>query len=634
MTALFRVIQNEAGIWIDAGERGSLQVMLDGGPAILGAGWSAQDAFAGFTPLLLLDLLHTNGQRALWILDQAGTFLADGIAKLDQDRQARLLSEARSCLDHVVDAFLKRPDFTDDPQVQDFFGLSRVIRDELSRGRQPGLPTPRAVEIGSHGDVTLTTPSGRDLVLPAAVLTTCLGTAMHDRYLDACRSGVMRFPSPVDGQLVDDVRGLALWHILTVWRCVDRRNDLVFFVLAAGFGAPVLSIWLPGADLVAHASDPHRREAPLIDGSHVAPVVEHLLEHGPRLLTFLGRPVGRFAHFTWPVPAVHVGHYHWNELPGLESITLGLAPRDYPLVYDLGGASGNCFYGTLALLFPELSDDIELSCTTYADMARHAYRHGVQPLRFGSAYVSAGIRRRIADVVMLAPAAAEAAGLRRESTGPILVAGLRVENRTVNELGAFYAELAKRIAARYGSLTLIIDGHNSKVDAVRDQTFTSYLEHRAGQQPVEVERQMVADLRSALMRHPVKIVDCVGMTLTDNLAWMRTADLCVAPWGAGLAKYRWALNLQTYVLVSNVCRLTKGDVHIYDGPENMETPSRQVYVSEALVTDRPDLPPLVPMDSQYTPYYVNYDVDLDGAVAEIIAELDGLSAARAGWARE
>ena len=634
MTAIYRVIQDEAGIWIDTGERGPLQVMLDGGPAILGAGWNAQAASAGLAPFLLLDLLHTNGQRALWILDQAGTFLADAIDKLDQVRRARLLSAAQSCLDHVVGAFLTRPDFTDDPAVQDFFGLSRAIRDEMSQDWKPRLPTPRAVEVESHGDVTLTAADGHDLLLPATMLAACLLPAIQERYLEACRSGVMRFPSPVDGQPVSEVRGLALWHILTVWRCVDRRNGLVFFVLAAGFGAPALSIWLPAADLLVYSSAPRQSATPLTDGSHVAPVVEHLLEHGPWLLTFMSRPVGRFAQFTWPLPALHVGHHHWNELPGLESIVFGLQPRDYPLVYDLGGAGGDCFYGRLALVFPELADNIELSCATYADMATHAYKHGVQPLRFGGAYVSAGVRRRIADVVALAPAAAEAASLRRERTGPIIVAGLRVENRTVNELGLFYAALAKLIAARYGSLTLIIDGHNGKVGAAGDQTFTSYMEHRAGQQPIEVERQMVADLRSALMRHPVKIVDCVGMTLTDNLAWMRTADLCVAPWGAGLAKYRWALNLQTYVLISNVCKRTKGDIHIYHGPENMETPSRQVYVSEALVTDRPDLPPLVPMDSQYTPYYVNYDVDLDGAAAEIVAELDGLAAARAGWARD
>ncbi len=84
------------------------------------------------------------------------------------------------------------------------------------------------------------------------------------------------------------------------------------------------------------------------------------------------------------------------------------------------------------------------------------------------------------------------------------------------------------------------------------------------------------------------------------------------------------------MLISNVCKQTKDDVHIYDGPENMETPGRQVSISEALVTDRPDLPPLVPMDSQYMPY----DVDFNGATAEIVAELDGLAAAHAGWAED
>ena len=639
MTATCRVLQNEAGYHVDLGERGLLPITLGGNPCVFGPGWTPGSVFAGFDPFLLLDLLHINGQRAVWVLDETGAFLAGEISRLDQPGRDRILEMAQAALDAVVYGFLHDPDFATDAAARDFFGLSPVVRDELSRlGCTAKLPSPEAVEIQSLDELAISLSSGDRLHLSADSLGISLRTVLQDAYREACSSGVMQFPSPVDGEPVMEMRGLAIWHVLTVWRCVDRRHGLVFFVLAAGFGAPVASIWLPGADRLVYSSVFQRGEVSMTDPSYVAPVIDHLLRLGQLLMTFLDRPVGRFAQFTWPVPAVHIGHYHWNELSGLERIVLDLEPRDYPLVYDLGGASGDCFYDDLGLVFPELAPNIELSCSTYIQMAEHAYKRGVQPFRFGDAYVSADVRRRIARVVALNPTADEAARTTRDAGGPIIVLGLRVENRTVNGLGDFYIELARQLSSRYTSLMLIIDGHNSKSGNGRhgdgeSQTFSSHLEDRADRQPVEVERQIVADLRSALGDRAVKIVDCVGMTVPDNLAWMRTADFCVAPWGAGLAKYRWVLNLPTYVLISNVCKRTKGDIHIYRGADNMETPTSQVYVSEELVNDRPDLSPLVVMDSNLAPYYVNYDVEVDGVAAEIVAELDSLPIARAGWMR-
>jgi len=42
------------------------------------------------------------------------------------------------------------------------------------------------------------------------------------------------WPSPVDGYDVTDVHGLLIWHLMLAWRCVDRRNGLLFYVIALG----------------------------------------------------------------------------------------------------------------------------------------------------------------------------------------------------------------------------------------------------------------------------------------------------------------------------------------------------------------------------------------------------------------
>jgi hypothetical protein len=425
----------------------------------------------------------------------------------------------------------------------------------------------------------------------------------------------MCWPSPVDGRDVDEVRGFALSHLMIVWRCVDRRNDLVFFVFASGFGSAVPTLFIPAAGLLVHRTS----NASLATDPHYLPAtIDHLLRLGRELLPFLGKPVSRMAQYMWGEGALHVGHYHWNELPGLETIVARLDRADYPLIYDIAGGAGENFYDRLALLYPEFTGRIELGCPTMEAMSRNAYLRGIQPIRFSGAYVSAQTRNRIANAISLTTAASDAERVRAEGAGPIVVLGLRVENRTLVEPLDLCVALAKSIARTYGGGTIIIDGHNAK-NASSDQAFSSYLEQRAAIRPIDVERQFVADFRDQLRKYPLRIVDCVGMSLSDNLAWMHIADLCVAPWGAGLAKYRWALNLPCYVLAGEHCKKYKGDINIYTGEQDMEKPTRLVFVSESLVTDRPDIPTLVKMDPIYEPYYVNYEVDVQATLVEIMA---------------
>ena len=229
--------------------------------------------------------------------------------------------------------------------------VAAARRDLLALTRlSPALPTPHAME--AFPDDVLIAPATGDLTLPNRQIAATLKTDLEERYATACRTGVMSFPSPVDGAELGEVRGFVLSHVLALWRCVDRRNGLVFFIAASGFGSACTTLWLPGAGLYLHVTGLESGRIDLTAGGYVKAMVDHLFEHGQDLLEFLHRPVGRFAQFTWPPPSLHIGRYHWNELPGLERIVEVVEPHDYPLIYDLGGGSGNSFYGRLSSLFP------------------------------------------------------------------------------------------------------------------------------------------------------------------------------------------------------------------------------------------------------------------------------------------
>jgi len=590
-----------------------LLVRIGGSPAVLGPGWSPRLAVTAFAPLVLLELQHTGGQQATWLLDPAGQRLGRAVADLPAAEQRALLHLARPALHASLLDVLHAPDLSE--EAGDVLLLSPDLRLELLR-LCGGLPTPDTVSAEACGDITVQ----GGLVLPQAAVQACLAVDLQGQLLDACRTGTMTWPSPVDGSVLREVRGMVLSPLLQAWRCVDRRHGLVFFVLAGNFQQETAGVWFPSAGVLAL---PPRRTLLHyeVDGAAlVGLLAEHILTHGAALRGFLGRPVTGFAHYTWPSPSAHIGHYLWNELSGLEFMAAHLPPAlptpALPTqVFDLGGAGGSAFYGPLRRLFPELSGRIVQDHTSLSGMLAAAYADGIQVLRFSGGFVSAGLRRRIAVLAAETPAAAEA---RSVDAGPVVVFGLRVENRTLIDLAAFYIGLARGLYDRLGALTVIIDGHNSRSPA---STFSSHLEHRAARRPVEVEHETAASIQAGLQGLPVRVVSCVGMPMLDNLAWLLRADACVAPWGAGLAKYRWACNLPAYVLVSNFNRKHKNDIHIYGDPAFMEAPTEVQFADAAGITDRPDAEVLLPMDPFHAAFFINYEAAVEPAIDAVAALL-------------
>ena len=601
-----------------------LLVRIGGAPAALGPGWSPRFAVTAFAPFTFLLLQHTGGREVTWILDRAGQRLGGAVADLPEAGQQALLHLVRPALQASLLNVLQAPDLAD--EAGDVMLLSPDLRVELFR-LCGGLPAPCTMGAEACGDIALPAPVG--LVLPHAAVRACLAVDLRGQLLDACRSGTMTWPSPVDGFMLQEVRGMVLSPLLQAWRCVDRRHGLVFFVLAGNFQQETSGIWFPSAGVLV--LPPRRALFHFdVDGAAVANLLgEHVLTHGAPLRGFLGGPVAGFAQYTWPSASAHIGHYLWNELSGLEFMVAHLPPARLPQVFDLGGAGGSAFYGPLRLLFPELAGRIVQDHASLSGMLGAAYAEGLQVVRFSGGSVSAGLRRRIATLASQTPAAAEARRLGADSRGtdgPVVVFGLRVENRTLVDLAAFYIGLARGLCERLGPLTVIIDGHNSRSPA---GMFSSYLEHRAARRPVDVEHEMADRIQAGLQGLPVRIVNCVGTAMLDNLAWLLRADACVAPWGAGLAKYRWACNLPAYVLVSNFNRKHKNDIHIYGDPAFMDAPTEVQFADAAGITDRPDAEVLLRMDPFHAAYFINYDAAVEPAIDAVTALIMRARAMRA-----
>ena len=130
-----------------------------------------------------------------------------------------------------------------------------------------------------------------------------------------------------------------------------------------------------------------------------------------------------------------------------------------------------------------------------------------------------------------------------------------------------------------GRVAVVVDGHNSRPfpDGQAD-SYLGFNESRASSPPIEVERDIVRSLSAAFDNSDVTIVDNVGGSMDASLFWLDQSRFFIAPWGAGLAKYRWIANKPGLIVSSRWVLRNKGDLHIYDSEKYMETPSEVRFI--------------------------------------------------------
>ncbi len=239
--------------------------------------------------------------------------------------------------------------------------------------------------------------------------------------------------------------------------------------------------------------------------------------------------------------------------------------------------------------------------------------------------MSAALRRRILGHVDGLPAAQRVRDTLAELGHPlVIVIGLRVENRTLDDLDGTLRRIVGFLARRHPGLVLVFDGHNARVEG-EAVLLGSHGEDAARRRPIDVERELVSALRAFHAGQPVTILDTIGAGMATSLAWTASSDGFVSIWGASLAKYRWVCNKPGFVLSNRTNLLHREALRIYDAPRYMEDPTPVAFVDPELVTDVPGALRLVE-GAPGDPALDNFRLHLDGALAAIGRFVDGLGA--------
>ena len=620
------VVQRDGVIYLRLGEDHLAPLLSAPGKTFASfvPGWSAHLLYAGLGPTLILEFRSGEGTRAAWLLDGGLCRLGDKLADLSPSQAQTLRQHAAPMLRRMAVDILLRPMPVLTREAQAFGQLNDVLRTAIAEFCGDSmLPAPRTVLAADIAQNTaFSSPFGAAPVLLARMqIQAGLATNLEDRVVAATSDGMLSWPSPVDGRPLRCQGCIYFDDFRFAYRFADPASGLVFYVIAADHYCKPLGLYVPQLDLLVARDARCKHLLEVYFPPNLARwFINQAALNGSLLVPYWVRGATAIASVMRGQPGTHLGHQLWNELSGMEYLLTAAQGEQIPNWIIPGARHGIELWGSIEALFPELRGRIVRDLDHASAVMPTLYREGICAVRVTRERVSAELRRRVQRVTAMDPlfaairAQAQAA---RASGAPVIVLGLRVENRTLIDLADFMLEVIRATAAHWPGAIIVIDGHN--VRAASENVIESHGEGLAKRPPLDIEREIAGHLRAQTTDLPITLLDTLGAPVASSLAWAMQCDCFLSVWGASLAKFRWVCNKPGLVVSSCANLMRRDDLHIYDSPKYMEQPSTLLFADPAGIIDEPESPRLVPV-SPGNPFFSNFRLDH----ARVVEQFHGL----------
>ena len=613
-----RVIDNQSCLCFDFNGK---QIRLAGsGCGGLFEGWRAEFLFSGFAPILILQLAHLDGRRAAWYLGSDGSRLAGHIDELNASSRQLVRNAAARLLRSLTRALLEDPQPTLNGLEQDYLRLDQQIKLEIFNSVKDVLLPPPETQVlsESQGCLPLATRGGRQIVLYHEHLRSTLQHDFQDLLVETLQAGHCAFhmPSPLDGELLEVQGSLCFDDFHFAYRFFDRTHDLVFYLIVGYEVSEAYCLYFPVLDLVIHL--PHKTGLSQLIAQHLAIwIPQHFVHFTDDYIKYLQGSTAGITSLLRAPPWTHIGHQLWNELTGIDNLLKATSLKGNVEWAVPDGERAVEFYGAIDKLFPQLQDRVVRGLRDATDAIRYIYSNKRLAVRVTRSLVSADLRARVlSHAAASAPASPDLTRLRDLAKRPVVLLGLRVENRTLVDLGSFYQLCIDHILNEYPESRFILDGHN--VAGAGGAKFRSHGERAEDLPVLEQTEQDILKMLQGRFGHDI-VVSSVGLTIAESLQLINHSDFFISPWGAGLAKYRWICNKPGFIFTSEWNLTHRGELRIYDHSDMMEDPSPATWIDAALVTDRPDSPRIVSAGNH--PQWSNFSIQEELAIETIVEAL-------------
>jgi hypothetical protein len=396
---------------------------------------------------------------------------------------------------------------------------------------------------------------------------------------------------------------------------VAGDRDVAFYVLASGHPCQVVGILFP-ADRVVFTFGGRCRE--YVERFHHVPIevllFRHLCRFGDMMIEAWRRGI---AGFSAVFRERLISGQLWHDLTGLDLLVRHVPKRFLPEIIGMWGGLPE-IYGDTEAIFPETAGLVNRSIGGDDALIRHAYARRRILLRTTGSYVTKKLYTRLVEVSARDPTIEPILGLMRQIKllgCPLVLLGLRVENRTVEDLPAFCAQVIDHLVERCGQVAVVIDGHNSAGGETPDLAFASEFQNHATEEPIVAEHRVVAALRERYETGQVVLIDNIGESMARSIVWCQAAHFFVTMYGTGLAKYRWACNQTGLIVTSQWTLRHQSHLHIYEA-DYLQDPSPLMFLPERFVEDLPDSPQLI-AEPGNPPARWNFAVRIEGLHAAL-----------------
>lgn len=582
--------------WLDA-DGIPRRITADGHPQRpLGGGWRARGLYTGCAGYGVADLIRDDGTSACWVLVKDGAQLSHGLSIKDPQHAEAFAAAVRADLKSAVATYLTSPTPWRDPRLAALLALgeaTRIAYYQMFAFVPPAaapdtdpIPNPAFTDIATlDHDLEWTAPHGTTRRIAPDRLRAALAWDPNEWFLRGCANDTLEWPALGADAMAQDVRCLVQDYQAMYFRCIDP-SGFIYFIILNPFGDRI-AVYIPELDRIIGDKGMAGPQFAGRGRGLAFNIAHHVMRYGTPHLDWLSHPVRGYAHFMWPGAVAHLGHYLWNELTGLHKITDRLDPARHPAIAVLGGAEAPDFYGPIEELFPELAPRITGEHRDHAALIKDCYARRIQPFRAHGMWIPASLRDRVMRAVRHDSEVEHIAALLDDDTDTRIVTfGLRMFDRTMVDQEGFYFAVIQALLAHCRRLTVVIDGLNIKPGRPRGTVFKSFATGQLSKPAIELEHDIAEGLRRRCAGLPVRIVDCVGASVRYSLFWIDRSQMFVAPWGGGLAKYRWVCNKPGYVLSNSLNLRLPHHIPIYHLPEFMEDPAPIEIAAPDAVTDQ------------------------------------------------
>ena len=571
------------------------ELVADGKPAVLQAGWRIRRVSSLFFPVFVADLHHEDGRTAYWFFDGNGSFITDSWGRLPEPARAALSAHGATILEDLWQDVVAHPGCGTRDHVEAFLELPLATRKIIFDFKHtPPVPGARTVtwamtdaEPAALAHV-LRTERGT-VLLERGHLRRTLLRYIQDQNIALVNEGTISWPSLIDGkELPASGFAILLDSLCFAYRVQDLDVGFTFYIIAMEWHFRSFGLYFPENDLLICRDSEHLAGLVRHNANHRLNFLSHAVQFGGAMLAGFRQPPGKVYHTFRGHPAMHIGHFIWQDLSGVADFLAAVKPERIPQFLVPESNLRPEIYGPIDEIFPILQGKVVRTDDMFSAMTPMLYRENARVIKATSIYVRRAVGSAILRAYRDLPAWRKLIGRRqkiRKGSSVVVLLGLRVGNRTIPDIETLGKRLIGAIGENFAGATVIIDGQNASPDAM----YGSVGDNAAG--PDSFLRQET-DIARALTKHAALhgcgIVNNIGRPIAESLLWCKIADFFVAPWGAALAKYRWICNKPGLVLTSRWNLENLHELAIYHGVATNEAPAEMWFNSPQTAQDLVD----------------------------------------------